>query len=149
MTVGEAITKYRKKCNLTQKELAELMYVSPDLVSMWERGNRMPDYPTVLKLSGIFGVLPESLIDREIAVAEELRNAAHDNIDIPELKECVNSFLETLTEKQRVIFVMRYYRFLDTKTISDQLDTTDGYIRNTLVRIRRKFRKFITRRQKQ
>lgn len=40
---GEFIAKLRKEKNLTQKELAEKLYVSDRAVSKWERGLSMPD----------------------------------------------------------------------------------------------------------
>ncbi|MCR5693873.1 MAG: helix-turn-helix transcriptional regulator [Clostridia bacterium] len=145
MTVGESITKYRKEDGLTQKQLAERLYVSPDLVSKWERGDRRPDYAAVLKMSELFGVDPDSLIDRETAVAGELRKVIPDFIEKDDLTGCINSFLSELTDRERVIFVSRYNLFLDTKTIADRTGTGDGYIRNTLARIRRKLKKYLRR----
>ena len=42
--VGRKIGKLRKKCNLTQMELADRMGVSYQAVSNWERGSSMPGY---------------------------------------------------------------------------------------------------------
>ncbi|MBP5631897.1 MAG: helix-turn-helix transcriptional regulator [Clostridia bacterium] len=92
MTVGESISKYRKETNLTQKQLAERLCVSPDLVSKWERGNRRPDYATVLKICDIFDVKPDSLIDSETAVANELKRFMPVIIEKVDLVSCINSF---------------------------------------------------------
>ena len=39
---GLFVTELRKKKNLTQKDLAEKLYVSDKTVSKWERGLSMP-----------------------------------------------------------------------------------------------------------
>ena len=145
MTVGESISKYRKKTNLTQKQLAERLCVSPDLVSKWERGNRRPDYATVLKMCDIFDVKPDSLINSETAIADELKTVIPEIVEKDDLVSCINSFLGKLTEKERIVFMLRYNLFLDNKTIADKTGTSNGYIRNLLARIRKKLKKFLRR----
>lgn len=143
MTVGESISKYRKKINLTQKQLAERLCVSPDLVSKWEHGNRRPDYAAVLKMCEIFDVKPDSLIDSETAVADELRTVLPEIVEKNDLISCINSFLGELPEKERIVFVLRYNLFLDTKTIADRTGNSNGHIRNMLARTRKKLKKFL------
>ena len=143
MTVGDAISKYRKETNLTQKQLAERLCVSPDLVSKWEHGNRRPDYATVLKMCEIFDVKPDSLIDSETAVADELRTVLPEIVEKNDLISCINSFLGELTEKERIVFVLRYNLFLDTKTIAERTGTSNGHVRNMLARTRKKLKKFL------
>ena len=60
--VGRKIGKLRKKCNLTQMELADRMGVSYQAVSNWERGSSMPDISKLPELAGIFGVSVDSLL---------------------------------------------------------------------------------------
>lgn len=60
--VGRKIGELRKKCNLTQMELADRMGVSYQAVSNWERGNSMPDISKLPELAGIFGVSVDSLL---------------------------------------------------------------------------------------
>lgn len=40
MTIGRAIKKARESKGLTQKQLAEMLYVDPSLVCRWEKGQR-------------------------------------------------------------------------------------------------------------
>lgn len=40
MLVGQALKKARKSKGLTQKQLAEMLYVDPSLVCRWEKGQR-------------------------------------------------------------------------------------------------------------
>lgn len=145
MTVGEVIIKYRKENNLTQKQLAELLCVSSDLVSKWECGNRRPDYETVQRISGIVGVDSDLIIDVETAIADELKPLIPETVDKEKLICCFNSFLGELNEKQRTVFELRYNLFLDTKTIADKVGSSDEAIRKILSRIRGKLKKYIRR----
>ena len=54
--ISETLIKLRTEKGWTQHELADRLNVSRSLVSMWELGTRMPDYLTVEKIAGLFGV---------------------------------------------------------------------------------------------
>ena len=60
--VGKKISALRKERNMTQMELADLMGVSYQAVSNWERGNSMPDISKLPELAGIFGVTIDELL---------------------------------------------------------------------------------------
>lgn len=49
--------------SMTQLELAESLGVKRTTVSMWERGNNIPPTEKVKKLSELFGVTTDSLIE--------------------------------------------------------------------------------------
>lgn len=59
---GEFILELRKEKELTQKELAEKLYISDKAVSKWERGLSMPDIALLIPLSKIFGVTTTELL---------------------------------------------------------------------------------------
>lgn len=40
MLIGQALKKARERKGLTQKQLAEMLYVDPSLVCRWEKGKR-------------------------------------------------------------------------------------------------------------
>ena len=63
---GELILKLRTEKSLTQKQLAELLSVSDKAVSKWERGQGLPDISLLSKLSEIFGVNIEVLLNGDI-----------------------------------------------------------------------------------
>lgn len=54
--IGEKIAKARKKANLSQAQLAEQLFISPQAVGKWERGESIPDIVTISKLAKILGV---------------------------------------------------------------------------------------------
>ncbi|MFA6402761.1 MAG: pentapeptide repeat-containing protein [Salinivirgaceae bacterium] len=54
--IGNKIATARKKVNISQAQLAELLFISPQAVGKWERGESMPDIITVMRLAEILGV---------------------------------------------------------------------------------------------
>ena len=62
-TYGEKITKLRKANNLTQAELGEKLNVSAQAVSKWENDLSEPDIGALKKLSSLFNVSLDELLD--------------------------------------------------------------------------------------
>lgn len=60
---GLKISQLRKEKNITQMELADLMGVSYQAVSNWERGNSMPDISKLPELSEILEVSIDELLN--------------------------------------------------------------------------------------
>ena len=60
--VGMKITKYRKKINLTQDDIARMLYVSRQLVSKWENGTGIPSIDVLLEFCKIFNTSFEDLL---------------------------------------------------------------------------------------
>jgi uncharacterized protein YjbI with pentapeptide repeats len=54
--IGNKITDARKKANLSQAQLAEQLFISPQAVGKWERGESLPDILILTKLAKILGV---------------------------------------------------------------------------------------------
>ena len=55
-TIGDAIRNERKKCNITQKELAERLGVSASMIAQYETGKRKPKLETMRKLAEALGI---------------------------------------------------------------------------------------------
>lgn len=58
------LKELRQKNNLSQKEFAEILKVSTGTVGNWEVGTREPDFKTLIKISDIFKVSCDYLLDR-------------------------------------------------------------------------------------
>lgn len=54
--IGSKIAEARKKTNLSQAELAQRLFISPQAVGKWERGESFPDIITLIRLAVILGV---------------------------------------------------------------------------------------------
>lgn len=53
---GSFIFERRKEFNITQKELAEKLYITDKAISKWERGLSFPDISVLIPLSDILKV---------------------------------------------------------------------------------------------
>ena len=56
MMIGDKIAEARKKINSSQAQLAGHLFISPQAVGKWERGESMPDIITLIRLAEILGV---------------------------------------------------------------------------------------------
>lgn len=63
MTTGEKITKCRKDKGLTQEQLAETLGVTRQAVSRWEGDLAFPETDTLMKMSRLFGVSCDYLLN--------------------------------------------------------------------------------------
>lgn len=54
--IGGKIAEARKKISLSQAELAQRLFISPQAVGKWERGESFPDIITFIRLAEILGV---------------------------------------------------------------------------------------------
>lgn len=71
--VGNKITEYRKSANMTQDELADLLFVTRQALSKWENGKGVPSADTLLALCKIFNVSFEEILclDEKIDVDKD------------------------------------------------------------------------------
>ena len=65
MTFGEKLQKLRARAGLSQDALAELLDVSRQAVSKWERNEAMPEAEKIVRISRQFGVSTDYLLLEE------------------------------------------------------------------------------------
>ena len=75
MQVGKQIQHYRKEKQLSQDDLAEIIFVSRQSISNWERGATYPDLQNLLLLSKVFEVSLDQLIKGDV---ETMKQIIHD-----------------------------------------------------------------------
>lgn len=56
MTYGEKIAHLRKSKGMTQEDLGKVLNVTYQAVSKWERGESLPDFPTISQIAKFFEV---------------------------------------------------------------------------------------------
>lgn len=64
-TIGQIIKELRRQKGITQEELAEMMYVTPQAISKWERDVGYPDITQLVPLADAFGVSTDVLLNHE------------------------------------------------------------------------------------
>ncbi|MDT2056210.1 MULTISPECIES: helix-turn-helix domain-containing protein [Enterococcaceae] len=83
MTIGEKIKSLRQSKDLTQSGLGELLNVSSQAVSNWERGKGYPDISNVIQISELFQVSLDILIKEDIDFkAALIEDKAEKQVDI-------------------------------------------------------------------
>jgi len=63
--LGQSIKSHRLEKNISQSALAEMLGVSPQAVSKWERGIALPDIDLLIPLANIFSITLDRLLGRE------------------------------------------------------------------------------------
>ena len=70
LQLGANISAYRKRAHLTQAGLAEQLNCSDKAVSKWERGESIPDLPTLVQLAELFDITVNDLLEDPDALPE-------------------------------------------------------------------------------
>lgn len=145
MQTGQKIAKLRIEADLTQEELAQRLFVTQQLVSQWENGTRRPNYKMSEQIANVFSVKTEEIFEANENILRELSDCIPESItaDVTELGKCLNSFMPTLSEKERVIFLRRYYFIDESKEIAERLNMKDNQVRTVLSRVRIKLKKYL------
>ena len=61
---GELLAELRQDKKLTQKELAQVIYVTPGTISNYENNAHFPDVEKLVELADFFGVTTDYLLGR-------------------------------------------------------------------------------------
>ena len=62
---GQFLAEVRKEKQMTQKDLADKLFVSDKTVSKWERGNSMPNVTLLIPIADILGITVTELLQGE------------------------------------------------------------------------------------
>ena len=145
MTIAKAIADLRVTHHLTQEEFAQMVFVSRDLVSKWETGVRRPDWQTIEKISGLFHVSTDAIINRNELAYLELEECLPEStpMSVDELASRLTLFLCGIKKNEADIFIQRYYFFEPVSDISLSFGKSENHIRSILSRTRRKLKKYL------
>ncbi len=86
---GKFIKELRKEKNMTQKELAEKLYLTDKAISKWERGLSFPDITVLNSISEIFNVSVTEILNGERGKEEKI-----------DIEKVVQEAIESVTKKQ-------------------------------------------------
>ena len=62
LEIGGRIRQFRKKNNLTQSALANLMRTTQDTISLWELGKSYPDAESIVRMAKLFRTSSDYLL---------------------------------------------------------------------------------------
>ena len=143
MNIGKRIAELRTTNNISQQALADLLFVSRDLVSKWENGMRRPDYQTIEKIAEVFRISVDSIVEKKDLVFQELSDCFPEKYEMSEdrLTAVLNSFLRKLKPINADLFLKRYY-FQNTVTaIADEYGIGENHVRSILSKMRKRLKK--------
>ena len=144
MQTGQIIQKLRINAELTQEQLAEKLFVSRELISKWELGQRKPNIRELREMTKLFHVSIDDLIDTN-ALWKELATCfpSGERMSPEQFRLLLDSFLRTLSERERCVFIRRYYTLEDISEISSAFDIKENNVRVILTRTRKKLKKYL------
>lgn len=123
-TLGAFVARVRTARGLTQRQLAERLYVSDKTVSKWERGLSLPSVPLLVPLAGALGLSISELMACEEAPHEErLGRAEADRL----IAASLDLSGATLTGRQRAL---RCAAFAATVAVWGVLTVAAAHLRN-------------------
>lgn len=95
MTTGEKIAALRKKNNLTQEQLAEVLGVARQSVSRWEMDVAFPETEKLIKLSKLWDCSIDFLLNEESLMQEKAKEMYSAREICRFIRECGYFFLAT------------------------------------------------------
>ena len=78
---GRLITRKRKELNLTQEQLSEKLFVTPQAVSLWENGRRFPDPAALVMIYRVLDLNPVELLTGHEMYDEEAKKGVARQMD--------------------------------------------------------------------
>ena len=103
MTLGQKIKKLRIENNLTQKDLADRLYVTFQTVSKWENDENEPDVATLRELAKLFDCSLDYLLSEDDKVIEV--EPEPELVAAPSAVEPVKEIRETIVIHQKELHV--------------------------------------------
>lgn len=145
MTIGEKIAELRTDGGMSQQTLADMLFVSRDLVSKWENDTRRPCFAMIEKIAHIYNVPVETIIEKDKLVFDELTNCIpRDAIfSEDEFARVLNSFLHDLSCRRADVFLKRYYFQKSIAEISTEYGIGENHVTSMLSKTRKKLKKYL------
>ena len=81
MSFGKTIKNLRRKQDMTQERLAEILSISPQAISRWETDMAMPDISLIAPLCNLFNITSDELLGIDLTRRQETISAICDEAD--------------------------------------------------------------------
>ncbi|MGM0168173.1 hypothetical protein IGI39_003185 [Enterococcus sp. AZ135] len=130
--IGPKVKELREAKKMAQKDLADLLNVTPQAVSKWERNKSYPDLDTLVKMSKIFHVTADELLGNSKpsffasffskSKGEDEMNKSIEIKKYPEGKVPKAEKIENMSGFLRITFESGEVRFLRSHIFDGMLD---------------------------
>lgn len=95
MTTGGKIAMLRRRKNITQEQLAEILGVSRQSVSRWEMDQAFPETEKLIRLAGLFSCSIDYLLSEVLAGEKQVTGEPSAEDCVAFIRECGYFFLAT------------------------------------------------------
>lgn len=113
MQFGEKLRSLRASINMTQKELADKLSISPSAIGMYEQNRRVPDTEMLLKIAFLFNVTTDYLLGISDIKNSSSTNPIFTQQILSHEKDTIEGF-QALTEHNQDIMIGRQLKQLRT-----------------------------------
>jgi len=113
--VGQAIASCRKRCGMTQKQLADILHVTYQSVSRWELGLNLPTVDMLYEIAEILGVTVDDILSGGILGRRKL-DYIDTGLDTYKLHSVKNRLQELITGDKitRAVYTEPVFFNIDT-----------------------------------
>lgn len=131
MELHEKLAMLRKNTDYTTRALGEKLGVSQSSVSLWEKGERKPDYENILNLAKLYGVSTDYLLGSDKNSNKSIENELNEFINELEMmttysRREIDALRNEINQKQNSLQLdMKYYSSLTTD-YSNNTNTKDN-----------------------
>ena len=110
MVAGQRLREARKKVNLTQEQLANIIGVKAAEISQYESNKRTPRWPTFNKLLDALHITADEVLGRDVTVHDgedyEVKMAKEDLQILSSIKENPKLYKALLSDPERTVQVI-------------------------------------------
>ena len=110
--LGKRLRLLRSEKDITQRELAKYLGLTPKMISFYENGERFPPYDIIIKLSKYFDVSADYLLG-----LTDVKKPIDKISEALEEDEGLFEFWNELKEREELQLLFKQTRSLDKKTI--------------------------------
>lgn len=116
--IGERITDLRKKCNMNQQQVAEILGVKRETYASWEIGRSAPKYDLLIKIAKLYNVSCEYLLLGNDNNNFTIRNANNYNSSI-----YADNYLNELSNFEKTILMkIRMLNLEDKQKVAEFIE---------------------------
>lgn len=102
MQIGHVISQLRTQRNISQRQLANEINVSPGLVGLWETNKRLPSLECFVLLIDFFSVSADLLLENDRELKPNQFNSISTN-DVPGSTKILDTFVQLNEDNQDIL----------------------------------------------
>ncbi len=115
MSFGKTIKNLRRKHDMTQEQLAEILSISPQAISRWETDMAMPDISLIAPLCNLFNITSDKLLGIDLTRKQETISSICDEADkyssrgyLEKAREILEDGLQKYPDNCDIIYNLMY-----------------------------------------